>query len=327
MVVDEADAPLRGRRVLITGGGGFVGRRLAAILAKSGAVVTAADAVGAGLLLLQTRFPRIQCFELDIRDQGAVRRVVNACRPEYVFHLAAAGVTDPFLPLELALEVNLYGTLNLFRACFDHGSWRGTGAAAGVVRLVHSSTPYEDVLGDEAEPCPNSHYAASKAAATAVARMFCRTQGWPIVLVRPFQVYGPGQRAKALIPAAVAAATERQPFRMTGGEQERDFIYVDDIVRGLIAAAARGVDGRSYDLGWGRTYPVRAVIARLYELIDAEIEPLYGALPYRPGEIWNLQADTAPATRDLGWYPQVPLDEGLVLTAKGAQNENPLASL
>jgi UDP-glucose 4-epimerase len=328
-MVVPAEAPFGGRRVLVTGGAGFIGRRLTAVLARSDAVVSVADASAPDLAPLQGRFPQIRCYELDVRDRVAVQQVVDATLPEYVFHLAAAGVSDPFLPLELALAVNLYGSLNVFRACFDENeSSRRAGEYGGRdIRLVHTSTPYEHAMGADQEPCPISHYAASKAAASAVARMFHRTRGWPIVMVRPFQVYGPGQPAQALIPAAILAAKEGRSFRMTGGKQERDFVYVDDIVRGYLAAATKGVGGRSYDLGWGTTHTIRAVIDRLYALIQSKTQPLYGALPYRPGEIWSMHADIIPAAQDLGWYPQVSLDEGLSVTAESVLLDNALVTL
>lgn len=327
-MVNKAGAPFRGRRVLITGGAGFIGRCLAVRLVASGAVVSAADSSAAGLRLLQSRCPEVRPHELDVRDEEAVKHVVLESRPQYVFHLAAAGVSDPFLSLDLALAVNLHGSVNLLRACFEPRSRRETDVVAdGVIRLVHTSTPYENGRGADNEPCPISHYAASKAAASAVARMFCATRGWPIVLVRPFQVYGPGQPTQALIPSAIMAARAGRPFRMTGGEQERDFVFVDDVVRGYMAAAAGGVDGRCYDLGWGRTHAVRTVIERLYKLIKARTQPLFGALPYRPGEVWSTRADSEPATRDLGWYPWVSLDEGLALAAANVLGDSIVADL
>lgn len=327
-MVVEGGAHFRGRRVLITGGAGFIGRRLTVILAKSGAEVRVADASIATLRPLHERFPQIHCYELDIRDQVAVQQVVGASLPEYVFHLAAAGVSDPFLPLEFALAVNLYGSLNVFQACFGNDSiHRAGGPGDRVIRLVHTSTPYERGTGVDQEPCPISHYAASKAAASAIARMYHRTRGWPIVIVRPFQVYGPGQPTQALIPAAILAAKEGRPFRMTEGQQERDFVYVDDVARGYLAAAIRGVDGCSYDLGWGMTHPIRTVIDRLYALMQAKTQPVYGALSYRTGEIWSSHADIDPATRDLGWCPQVSLDEGLALAVESMLLDNPLLNL
>jgi nucleoside-diphosphate-sugar epimerase len=314
------DARLFHRRpVLITGAAGFIGRRLTLALAQAGADITAVELPSADLSLLDeltagdsSVAERIHHVALDIRDLASLRSLLARTAPAYVFHLAAVGVTDPFIDLELALSVNLIGAIHLFQACFDRPP-----AHSPPVRLVHTGTPYE--YGESrGEPYPLNPYGASKAAAFAFARMFHRTLGWPIVTVRPFQVYGPGQPEAALIPAAICAARAREPFRMTAGEQERDFVYVDDVVRGYLRAASRGQGGQSYELGWGHTHKLRDVIVRLYQLLGTAGMPEFGALPYRPGEVWRLQADPRAAARDLGWGPEIPLDTGLALTATSA---------
>lgn len=310
-LVAESAARFSGRRVLVTGAAGFIGGRLASVLAAADADVSVLEAPAADLARLRSLLPHIQFYPVDVRSRPAVRDAISASQPEYVFQLAAVGVTEPFLLLELALSVNLWGAINVFRACFDRED-----GSHPPLRLVHSGTPYEYGGEQSDEAYPISPYAASKAAAFAVARMFHRTNGWPIVTVRPFQVYGPGQPEQALIPAAILAARAGQRFPMTGGEQRRDFVYVDDIVRGFLLAASRGVDGRSYDLGWGETRSLASVVNQLNTLLSIPIEPAFGALPYRPGEIWELQADTTRASQDLGWRPKVALEEGLALTVE-----------
>ncbi len=307
-LVAKTPPVLHGRRVLVTGAAGFIGRRLVAALVEAEADVSVVDLPSTRFSQLQDSFSHLQFHVLDLRDKAAARDVVARSCPDYVFHLAAAGVTDPFLPLDLALAVNLNGAINLFRACFEVDS--------PPIRLVHTGTPYEYGGQSKREPYPISHYAASKAAAFVFARMFYRTRNWPIVTVRPFQVYGAGQPEQALIPAAGLAARSGRPFPMTGGEQKRDFIYIDDVVRGYLLAALNGVDGNSYDLGWGQAHSLRSVISRLYALMGVETRPIFGALPYRPGEIWDLRADTGAANQELGWKPSVDLAQGLEIMVR-----------
>jgi UDP-glucose 4-epimerase len=104
---------------------------------------------------------------------------------------------------------------------------------------------------------------------------------------------------------------------MTGGDQERDFIYVDDVVRGYLRAASQGCDGQSYDLGWGEAHPIGDVVVRLYRILGAQHAPERGSLPYRPGEVSRLVAHPRAAMRDLSWSPTIRLEEGLALTVTG----------
>jgi UDP-glucose 4-epimerase len=312
-LVSAAAAFFRGRRVLVTGAAGFIGRRLTEVLAVAGADLSVLEIPSADLTSLRSLSDQglpLRYLSADLCIRGQVVECLQSSQPEFVFHLAAAGVGNPFLPLDQALAVNLHGTVNLLDACFDNG------ADVAPMRLVHTGTPYEYGNGRSDEPFPINPYAASKAAVFAVARMFQRTRQWPIVTVRPFQVYGPNQPARSLIPAALHAALAGKTFDMTGGEQERDMIFLDDVVRGYLLAAAHGQDGCSYDLGWGESLPVRDVIRLLFELLDVDAQLNLGALPYRPGEIWNMQANPASSRADLGWQARIVLREGLQRTIR-----------
>lgn len=305
---------LSGRRVLVTGGTGFIGSHLVGRLVREGAEVT--------LLTPDTDYERIQgllsdvsLYEIDIRTDGAVRETFRQASPEIVFHLAAVGVTDPFLEPDVALRVNLNGTINVVRAA----------AEIGARRIIHTGTSYE--YGDLAaggQLDPISPYAASKAAAWAFCRMYHRTMEWPIVCLRLFQVYGPGQRG-TLIPSAIGAGLAREKFATTPGEQIRDWIYIDDVVDAYIhAAMVEGIDGETFDIGTGTGTSVREVVEEIFDHLDAEVAPNIGALPYRPGEVWKLVANTTSAMEQLAWRAQVPLSEGLRLTLTDYTSDSPI---
>jgi nucleoside-diphosphate-sugar epimerase len=286
--------------VALTGASGFIGARLARRLMQAGAAVSAWLPETASLAALGSAAASLERYDVDVRNGPMVRRAAAQSRPEVVFHLAAAGVQDPFLPLEQALRVNVAGTVNVIQAARD------------ARRIVHVGTSHE--LGERRPggPDPISTYAASKAAAWAFARMLHRAQGAPVVGAQLFQVYGPGQSAGTVLGAALASASAGQEFAMTAGEQVRDWVYVDDVVDGLLAAAAaRGVEGEYFELGTGVGHALAEVIQRLFELAGTLARPRPGALPYRPGEVMRLVADPRPARERLGWAAQVELDEGL----------------
>ena len=253
-------------------------------------------------------------LSLDVRAAAAVRAVVAEAAPQVVFHLAAAGVTDPGVDPALALAVNAGGTVRMLEALRERDVWR----------VVLAGTCYEYGARETVEGLdPFNAYAASKVAAWAFGRMYWRVHGLPIVTVRPFQVYGPGQIPHTLIPAAIRAALAGEDFPMTPGEQERDFIYVEDVVEGMLAAAqAPGIEGQSLDLGTGQAHTIRHVVERVWAITAAQAHILAGALPYRPAEVMRLTADADRTARLTGWRARVGLDDGLRRTIAWVQRES-----
>ncbi len=293
-----------GRRVLVTGGTGFLGQHLTRRLVELGARVTVALIEGAGPAETAMLPAAADRLDGDVRNYGQMRRLVEAVSPDIIFHLAAVGVTEPFIAIELALRVNVHGTLNLLRAVQRY---------ARVQRLVVAGTSYE--YGEAGQLDPGNVYAASKVASWAFCRMYHRAHGTPVVVARPFSVYGPGQDPRALIPSAIRAALSNQNFPMTPGEQRRDFIYVDDVIQGFLQIAGTdGIDGESLDLGTGQATTVRHVVEQIFALTESQGRPQIGALPYRPGVVWKQVAD-ADRTADLtGWRAKIGLDQGLKST-------------
>jgi nucleoside-diphosphate-sugar epimerase len=295
-------------RLLITGGTGFVGRRLAAAAAGQGHAVTLLlrEPYRQGRSLpapLNSLAPRLGCVYADLRDAQATCDAVQEAAPELVVHLAAAGVTDPFLPVETAIAHNVTGTLNLLQACCER--------PGKLAPIVVARTP--------GERDAQNHYAASKAAIWQFCRMYIRTRGWPVAGAMVYQAYGPGQPEHALVPGALAAARAGADFAMTSGRQVRDWIYVDDVVAGLLAMIARPLPpGETVELGTGRGTTVGEVVDRIYALAGGGGRPLRGARPDRPGESLAQIADPALGRAALGWQATVSLEEGLERLLAGA---------
>ena len=289
--------------VLVTGATGFVGQHLTRRLAAAGASVCAGVFPEETAERVAALSPQVTHIPLDVRDPHSVGQAVSRCEPKVVFHLAAVGVTKPDVDPRAALEVNTGGTVVLMEAL------RGR----EVERVVLLGTCHEYGARETADGLdPFSIYAASKAAAWAFARAYWHACGLPVVVARPFQVYGPGQPRHTLIPSAVQAALAGDDFPMTPGQQERDFTYVEDVVAGLLAAAtAPGVEGESLDLGTGQSHPVLAVVEHIWTMTGARGRILAGALPYRPAEAMRLTADADRAARLTGWRAAVSLEEGL----------------
>lgn len=290
-------------RILLTGATGFIGRALAARLAadrQNDVAILVRDSYRDQPLPdpLNSLTDRLIVVYADLRDYHETRRAVHAVRPQQMFHLAAGGVSDPFLPVDAALEQNLFTMLNLLRAAYED---------------EFSPDPQQTIIvRTPGEISAMNPYAASKAAAWQFCAMYARTRNWPIVGAMPFQVYGPGQHLRHLVSGAMAAAMAGRNFELTAGTQEKDWVYISDVVDGLLALRdARLTPGDSVELGTGTLTSVAGIVNMVYEVVGGEGKPLTGALPSRAGEVGAQTADVERTERLIDWEAAVPLPEGL----------------
>lgn len=295
----------RGRRVLVTGGAGFIGARLCAALRRAGAKVTALDTRGAGAL---------RC---DLADPRAVTAAVRRARPEIVFHLAA--LTDrgasPAL-LGPMLAVNLGGTRNLLEALRERGC-RAAVIAGSSEEYGRGPVPFRETQPDD----PVSPYSFSKTAATRLALFYHRVHGLPAVVLRPTLAYGPAQPPAMFLPALIESLAAGRPFGMTAGGQTRDFVFIDDLVEAFLLAGLNGAAaGQVFNIGSGRPVKIRDMARLAARLLGRPDLLRVGEKPYRPAEIMRYHASPAKARRVLGWRPRTTLAAGLRLTVESFKN-------
>ncbi len=256
----------------------------------------------------------------DICDAGAMEELMGRERPDAVFNLAAVlGRDKTEAALRSCMEVNLRGALTVLRAA--------TAAGAQRVILMGSAEELGDRPGpqtEDMEPRPLSPYGISKAAMTWMALATHRESGAPVVVMRPSTVYGPGQPAALFVAQAVGAAVGEGRFEMSEGRQRRDMVFVTDVARGLVAAAATPqADGEIINLSSADPRPLREVASRIWELTDSRAELAIGALEASRAQLADTWGDNSKARRLLGWSPVVDLDSGLEATIAAARSRGP----
>ena len=306
---------MKNKRVLVTGGSGFIGSHLVTRLLEQGAQV--AVTVRYGNVMKNERLRRcwddIRIIEADLRNRGALA-LVGEFAPEVVFHLAAYNhVGQSFMQVEECFDVNAKGTANLLDTCGD-----------SVEKFLYMST--SEVYGHQQEvpfvetmcPQPISPYAITKYAGEMYCQMKQRIGGErSVIILRPFNTFGPYQSAKAVIPELIVNCLRGGVIKTTGGEQTREFNYVTNIVDGLVMAAE--YEGRiegPVNFAAGEEVSIRDLVKTIAELTGTSAELQIGALPYRPTEIWRMYADSTRARELIGWQPKVSLQEGLKLTVE-----------
>ena len=300
-------------RILVTGGAGFIGSHVVDALIERGHEVTVVDDLSTGKRDYIN--PRARFYHLDIRDAKGLEEVFAAERPEIVNHQAArANVRESLEKPILYAEVNVIGSLNLLELSRKYGVEKFIYASTG--GAVYGEPEY--LPADEAHPInPLDPYGASKHFVEHYLYLYGVNYGLRYTILRYPNVYGPRQDPYG--EAGVVAIFTGQMLRgeqavINGsGEQERDFVYVGDIVEANLLALDRG-DGGIYNLGWGFGTSINEIFARLKEITGYEKEAVHG--PPKKGEVFKICLDATKARRELGWVPRVGLDEGLRMTVE-----------
>jgi NAD dependent epimerase/dehydratase len=307
-----------GRTALVTGAGGFIGSHLVEALVRDGARVRA-------LCRYTSRNDRGALNWLDDDVQGSFEVVFGDLRDiesvsgalegmDTVFHLGAQiAIPYSYINPRDYVETNVIGSLNVAQAALRHG----------VARVVHTST--SEVYGSaqrvpitEGHPlAAQSPYAATKIAADKLMESFHRAYGLPVVVLRPFNTYGPRQSARAVIPTIITQALAGTTLRLGSLEPRRDLTFVEDTAAGLLSAArSEAALGQTIQLGTGHSLSVREIVALVGSLLGRELVVESDRARVRPpeSEVDVLVSDPARARMLCDWRPQVDLREGLERT-------------
>ena len=304
-----------GKKVLVTGAGGFIGSHVTECLVHAGAQVRAfvhynsRNDWGMLELLQEELLEHIEVFPGDLTDALLVNKAVAGC--QVVLHLGALiAIPYSYQATRQFVDTNVVGTLNVLQACLE----------ARVEKVVHTST--SETYGsacyspmDEEHPLQGqSPYAASKIAADKLAESFYCSFGLPVAIIRPFNTFGPRQSARAIIPTIISQALTGHTIKLGLLTPVRDFTFVVDTGLAFMKVAeAEASIGQVFNVGTGRGVTIEDLAKLIIEMLDADKQIVTDQERLRPAnsEVTRLICDSTKARETLKWEPQYTLEQGV----------------
>ena len=320
----SASNSLSGKKALVTGAAGFIGSHLARNLVNAGCDTIVLLRPISDLWRISDIATQMETVHGDIRHIDQDKLSAQLSGIDFVIHLGAAGI-DQAADIASIVETNVMGTLGMLQLA----------RSLDVERFVYCGSAFEYgdgsmITEDSLPTVPISEYAASKSSGYLLANTFHGRYGLPVTTVRPFQVYGPTESPNRLVPTTIARSLAGAEIELSGGEQTRDFVYVEDVAEAIVAVCiSPEAVGKTFNVCSGEEVSIKDAVSTIIELCGGKATPLFGALPYRDTEIWALSGDTSQAKQHLGWSASTNLKDGLIKTIEWHQqaaSEEPAAT-
>ncbi len=298
-------------RILITGASGFIGKHLFNKLVQTSDQIACID-LFFDQTIIEKYGEKVQFFQGNLMDKNFLTSCIHDFSPKYVFHLAGSkSRTNSLSEFKTSFEINYLGTLNLFEALLECQNFKLVTILGTIEEYGHTISPFKE----NSQELPSSAYGLSKLSATKLAMIFYQQFNLPVVVLRPSIAYGPYQGDEMFIPALIKTLIKKQPFKMTEGNQLRDFIYIDDLTNALIKGiSCTGLEGQIINIASGTSITIRDIALQIAEITNSEENLKIGELPYRNFEIMNYTVDITQASRLLQWQAKTKLNDGLEKT-------------
>lgn len=306
-----------GKKIVVLGAAGFIGRWVARHLSHQGANLSLVVLERASAEAVFTQYGiRGTIFEFDLRNSDRLREFLRLIHPTIVFNLAGYGVNRNERDEETSYQINhvLVRVVAETMAEQADPGWNGQS-------LIHvgSALEYGNINGDLREnssPNPTTHYGKSKLIGTQALQQVCQQSGLRGLVARLFTIYGPGEHPGRLLPSLLQARPNGAKVPLTTGEQRRDFTYVEDVAEGLLRLGlSAALAGEIVNLATGKLHSVREfalVAAGILSLSREQL--LFGEIATRPEEMIHDPVNIQRLVTLLGWSPQTGLDEGVART-------------
>jgi UDP-glucose 4-epimerase len=299
------------RRVLVTGGSGFVGANLVRRLLVANNEVH--------LVLRPSHNPwrvadirdGVTVHAVDLADRPALARALEIARPEWIFHLAAHGAYPVQLDVDQMIATNVQGTAALLAAAEKVGYEAFVNAGTSSEYGHKDHAPAEDERLE-----PNSEYAVTKASATYLCSLAAQRTGNHVVTLRLYSAYGPFEEPRRLVPTLIVQGLDGRLPPLVNPDVARDYVHVDDICDAFVLAAATpGQEpGVVYNVGTGKQTTLREIVEVTRRLLSIDAEPVWGSMPERSWDTNVWVSNPARIKARLGWSPRHDLASGLTQT-------------
>ena len=313
---------LQSKTVMVTGGTGMIGANLVYSLVQHGLMPVITKRSGSDKVRLAGIHDCIKFVNVDLTDSYSVEKTLESVRPDVIFHLASSFFNPPTLSALDHMKANAIGTLNLLEAAVKFG--------ASKMIYSGSASVYSGAanISEDAHLNPETAFGASKATASIIGATYARMHDFPFIELRVFSAFGPWERKDRLIPYAIYRALDGYPVDIGHGEQQRDFVFVEDIIDAFLKAAIKKLEpGEVINLSSGRGYAIRDVVKRVLNLMGNPVELQCGVRDTSKDVIWEISGNTRKARSLLDWEVSTSLNTGILKTIEWIKNNRDVAKV
>ncbi len=288
-------------KVLITGGNGYIGIKLAEYLRNNYTVIT--------IDRIETDNEKQQHYCVDLLNKNELEKIIDKTEPDMIIHLA--GIKKRLVDYNVFLEsinINFIGALNLFDIMQHYNKTKK-------IIVLGSAEEYgrtDCIITEETPTKPINAYSFSKQCLFNLCNYYLREYNLPILYLRPSVVYGPDQDETMFIPQMINTLIKNEEFKMTKGEQWRDFLYIDDLIDIISILIEKELSEHwVYNICSNKQYQIKEIAINIAEILDKRNLLNIGALPYRNGEVMNYNLSGNRILKDFAWKPKIDLSDGL----------------
>lgn len=300
---------LKGKKILITGGAGFIGANFVYTFLELGYHVSVLERKEANFWRIEKIRSKVRIYSPDLTNYAQIEKCIKKIRPDIVLHFATYGAYQKTQQdVTLTIDTNLKATVHLINAC----------NAVGIECFINTGTSSEYGIKDKAIKEtdalePDNLYAITKSAAAMYGRMMAKKFGFPMVTIRPIAVYGYFEESQRLIPTIVMSHIKKNRLKLSKPGSVRDFLFIEDMIEAYMLAIKniKNIKGEIFNIGTGKQHAIWQVVAIAQKISGFGITPEYNQLKTHQTEPAVWVANTSKAKKILAWRPRYTLEAGL----------------